>query len=77
MDTSNTTMLNDVLDNLDRTRGQWPTVAEKSGVPYKTLTKIAQRETQNPGVNGVQQLYDYFHGIERPAVNGGELVKQG
>lgn len=77
MDTPNTRMLDDVLAHLDRTKGQWPTIAEKSGVPYKTLTKIAQRETLNPGVQGVQQLYDYFHGIERPAVSGGELVTQG
>lgn len=72
MDPLNTPMLEDVLANLDRTRGQWPTVAEKSGVPYKTLVKIAQRETLNPGVNGVQQLYDYFHGIDR--ADSGEQI---
>lgn len=65
MDTQQTPILQDVLDNLDRTKGQWPAVSEGSGVPYKTIVKIAQREILNPGVNSVQQLYDYFHGIKR------------
>jgi hypothetical protein len=49
-----------VLAQLDLTKGRWPTVAEESGVPYKTLVKIAQRETLDPGVNNVQKLADYF-----------------
>lgn len=59
-------ILQDVLGNLERTKGQWPTIAEKSGVPYKTLVKIAQRETLDPGVQVTQRLYDYFHDITRP-----------
>lgn len=65
MDTPQTPILQDVLDNLDRTKGQWPAVSRDSGVPYKTIVKIAQREILNPGVNSVQQLYDHFHGIKR------------
>lgn len=65
MTTQKYSILQDVLANLDRTKGQWPTIAHRSGIPYKTIVKIAQREILNPGVNSVQQLYDYFHGIGR------------
>jgi len=53
-------MLNYVLAELEVYKGKWPTVAVGSGVPYKTLTKIAQRETLDPGVSNVQKLHDYF-----------------
>lgn len=53
-----------VLTGLERTKGRWPAVAEASGVPYKTLTKIAQREIADPGVSHIQKLADYFHSCE-------------
>lgn len=58
----NTPLFEYVLQELDKAKGRWPQVAEGSGVPYKTVTKIAQRETLDPGVNNVQKLADYFHG---------------
>jgi predicted XRE-type DNA-binding protein len=35
-------------------------VAIESGVPYSTLTKIAQGQIKAPSVHHVQALYDYF-----------------
>lgn len=56
-----------VLAGLERTKGRWPAVAEASGVPYKTLTKIAQREIIDPGVSHVQKLADYFRAMDEAA----------
>lgn len=49
-----------VLCQLDQRKGQWPRVARESGVPYRTLQKIAMREVKDPGVITVQKLADYF-----------------
>lgn len=54
------TLLEYVLESLEASRGKWAEVAEGSGVPYHTLTKIAQKQIANPGVNHVQRLADYF-----------------
>lgn len=35
-------------------------VAEGSGVPFSTVTKIAQGEIKAPNVHHVQALYDFF-----------------
>lgn len=35
-------------------------IADEAGVPYSTLQKIAQGRIQDPSVNAVQKLYDYF-----------------
>jgi predicted transcriptional regulator len=55
-----TSLLEYVLARLDETKGQWREIAEASGVPYDTLTKVAQRRNANPRVGTVQQLADYF-----------------
>ena len=36
------------------------TVAAGSGVPYSTVTKIAQGSVKDPSVHTVQRLADYF-----------------
>lgn len=36
------------------------TVAAESGVPFSTLTKIAQGSVTEPSVHTVQKLADYF-----------------
>lgn len=48
-----------VRRQLEETKGTWSTVAEHSGVPYHTLTKIAQGKV-DPCVSSVQRLLDYF-----------------
>lgn len=38
-------------------------VARESGVPFSTLTKIAQGQIKAPSVHHVQALYDYFQKV--------------
>lgn len=38
------------------------TIARESGVPFGTLSKIAQGLVKDPGVHTVQRLADYFAG---------------
>lgn len=35
-------------------------IATESGVPFSTVTKIAQGTVSDPSVHTVQKLYDYF-----------------
>ena len=56
-----------VLDRLRETKGTWPKVAEGSGVPYRTLEKIARRERKSPGVLHIERLARYF--TERTAAS--------
>lgn len=37
-------------------------VARESGVPFSTVSKIAQGSVKEPSVHTVQRLYDYFNG---------------
>lgn len=38
----------------------WPEIAKKSGVPQKTIVKIAYRETKDPRSSTLDALYSYF-----------------
>lgn len=49
-----------VLQQLAAQRGRWPEIASGSGVPLRTLEKIARQEIRNPGVSHVQKLADYL-----------------
>jgi len=49
-----------VLDRLENAKGGWPTVAEESGVPLRTLEKIARKEIKDPGVSHIEKLAGYF-----------------
>lgn len=49
-----------VLDELQAAKGGWPTVADESGVPLRTLEKIARKEIQDPGVSHIEKLAGYF-----------------
>lgn len=53
-----------VLAQLEATRGRWPTIASESGVSYDTLTKIAQRQIEDPKVSKIQRLANYFRALE-------------
>jgi transcriptional regulator with XRE-family HTH domain len=48
-------------------------IAQGSGVPFSTVTKIAQGAVKDPGVHTVQRLADYFHSLDqadpKPAVS--------
>lgn len=49
-----------VVGRLDAARGRWPQIAEASGVPLRTLEKVARRETEDPRVGTIQRLFDYL-----------------
>lgn len=51
-----------VLERLQAAKGNWPRVADESGVPLRTLEKIARREIQDPGVSHIEKLAGYFRG---------------
>lgn len=56
------TMLQRVMKALADTRGsgEWQVIADKTGVPYSTLTKMTCGTHTNPRINTVQRLADYF-----------------
>lgn len=49
-----------VMAHLKSKRIPQRTVASGSGVPFSTVTKIAQGQIKAPNVHHVQALYDYF-----------------
>ncbi len=49
-----------VIRGLQERKGQWRKVAEGSGVPYKTLEKVARREVADPGVSICEKLAAFF-----------------
>lgn len=49
-----------VLAQLERWKYRWPRVAEGSGVPLRTIQKVAQRTTKNPRIDTVEKLAKYF-----------------
>jgi hypothetical protein len=59
-------VINQVRQALDRSRGSWAQVSLSSGVPYHTITKIAQRRVTNPRVDTCQRLLDYFRASAGP-----------
>jgi len=67
MSTSVEPILAFVLRKLEESRGKWVEVARDSGVPYHTLTKIAQGQSPDPRIDTVQRLVDYFNGQIREA----------
>lgn len=56
-----------VMEKLVESKGRLPKVADESGVNYRTLQKIVQRETEDPGVSIIQKLADYFRAKEKAA----------
>ncbi|MHB8815461.1 MAG: hypothetical protein ACYDAE_19630 [Steroidobacteraceae bacterium] len=63
-------LLQYVLENLQATKGHWAAVAEASGVPKRTIEKIAAGTTADPGVRKVERLAAYFR--RRGAVKAAE-----
>jgi len=54
-----------VMTRLQGTKGRWREVAAGSGVPLRTLEKIARKEIGNPGVSHIEKLAGYFKGNNR------------
>lgn len=59
MDT-NTNIYEVVMENFRARRIRQRDVAIGSGVPFSTVTKIAQGQIKAPNVHHVQALYDFF-----------------
>lgn len=45
---------------LGEEKGNWPGIADESGVPYGTLEKVAQGDTKNPQFETVDKLLSWF-----------------
>ena len=53
---SDGSLLEFVKDGLERHKGDWPQIADETGVPYDTLAKIARGVIGDPGVRKVEKL---------------------
>lgn len=49
-----------VMDQLEASKGNWPSVAAGAGVSPRTLEKIARRDIMDPGVSHIEKLARYF-----------------
>lgn len=49
-------LLDAVQAELNRQRGQWPTIASKAGLDYSWLSKLAQGKIADPGVRKIEAL---------------------
>lgn len=56
-----------VLDQLQQTKGKWAIVAEGTGVPLRSIEKIARLEWKNPGVQSIETLANWFRRRESRA----------
>lgn len=61
MDTLKETRAEFVVRNLRTAMPKnWAQIAEKSDVPYKTIYKIAYRDTKDPRESTIEKLFQYF-----------------
>lgn len=56
-----------VLGQLQEAKGEWPVVAEATGMSRRTIEKIARREVKDPGVSHIEKLAGYFRGRQKHA----------
>lgn len=49
-----------VMQQLEMSKGTWPSVAEAVGMSHRTLEKIARRDIEDPGVSHIEKLAKYF-----------------
>jgi hypothetical protein len=52
-----------VIERLQDTKGTWPSVARGAGVSYRTLKKIATKDTKSPGIRNLERLANYFREV--------------
>nr|WP_132451300.1 hypothetical protein [Paraburkholderia sp. BL8N3] len=60
MNHQNPTFLDATLTRFDNEKGNLRSLAELTGDPYSTLTKISARSIIDPRVWTIQALQDYF-----------------
>lgn len=44
------------IDYLESRRGEWPLIAQETGIDYQWLSKFAQGKFNDPGVSRVEKL---------------------
>ena len=49
-----------VIEQLQLSKGTWPTIAGATGVSNRTIQKIADRTIADPGVSHIERLAAYF-----------------
>jgi DNA-binding phage protein len=59
--------LEQVRARVQAARGRWPELSEESGVPYKTLVKVASGETASPEFETVRALSEALDAMQIPA----------
>lgn len=71
-------MLDYVLAQLERRKGQWPAIARATGIPYRTVDKIGNRRIYDPHVRKIEVLAAFFRKLrnrkEIPA-NGHDVAR--
>ena len=53
---SSSPTLREVRELLHARKGDWPALARQAGVPYSTMSKIAQGFIENPRIETVDKL---------------------
>jgi predicted transcriptional regulator len=53
-------LLDFVLRGLEDRRGQWHSIAKRTGIPYSALCKLAQKQHKNPRLDKLEKLAREF-----------------
>lgn len=61
----NTSLLEFVVDGLQRRKGGWSTIASETGIPYSTVGKIARKEIADPGIRSIERLANHLQLLDR------------
>lgn len=57
-------ILNYLKTRLGESRGTWPQISKDTGVPYSTITNIAQGKVADPRISSLQPILDYFRALD-------------
>ncbi len=49
-----------VVEGLQQWKGHWDEVSEKTGVPLRTIEKVARREYKSHRMSTIDPLYTFF-----------------
>jgi saccharopine dehydrogenase-like NADP-dependent oxidoreductase len=49
-----------VLSELELSKGNWEAVSTATGIPKRSIEKIARQEWKNPGIASIETLATYF-----------------
>lgn len=57
-----------VISRLQAAKGNWPAIAEATGVSIRTIQKIASGEIEDPGVSHIEKLAGHFREQSRQQI---------